>query len=113
MEDLIIQTSNKKHIIAGDSNINILSKNLITLKYIDLIKSYNYTVSNNLITRPQSGSNIDQIITNFENTSSFTIQYDHSDHNAVFSFIKWSLTNTVNKTPLKLTKTEVNYELVH
>lgn len=70
------------------TNINIRCGNIISTKYNSLIRSYNYSIKNNMITRPVSSSLIDHIISNVQHTAAFTIEYEYSDHNLILTSIE-------------------------
>lgn len=84
-------------IIVGDINIegqkSEKSNDRDSNKYLELLQSYNYEVTNCHQTRPASGRNIDHFITNFARTKSIknlTIESDPtvSDHNMVISLVE-------------------------
>jgi Reverse transcriptase (RNA-dependent DNA polymerase) len=96
-----LEASNLQTIIAGDMNINahvlsartsLVEPTCQSTSYESILKSYNYKVLNNLPTRPDSGKNIDHIITNTKEKSPtfcLTIEMDPSltDHSIVLATI--------------------------
>jgi Reverse transcriptase (RNA-dependent DNA polymerase)/Endonuclease/Exonuclease/phosphatase family len=101
LEDLEyeLQSSNEKTMLLGDFNFSCDSLTVRPLthdrhsrKYNELLSSFNYSVTNNLPTRPMSGKNIDHFATNFEGKltiENLTVEIDSklSDHNAIISCV--------------------------
>lgn len=94
LESEIISTD-VKTAIAGDININNdpNSETNVERRYIELLSSYGYKITNDVTTRPASGRIIDHFITNFHDKLSIandTLEVDPSvsDHNIVISTLK-------------------------
>jgi hypothetical protein len=96
--EVFLSSSNGKALVIGDVNIGFpkCSDDPVdapTRKYLDLIESFDFKVSNNQHqTRPASGRIIDHLVTNFHSEhdiSNFTCEIDSDsyDHNLVFSTI--------------------------
>lgn len=79
--DCFLTNDQRSHLIMGDFNVNLLRKNAMTDTYKDTIETRGYTIKNTLPTRPSSGSLIDHVISNFDNTLCITFETDLSDHN--------------------------------
>lgn len=77
----LLSNDSTNHLLMGDFNINILSNSAMTNTYLDTVDSLGYRIRNTFPTRPSSGSLIDHVITNFENSICITIANDLSDHN--------------------------------
>ena len=78
--------SNKKHIVCGDFNVNLLIENNSTKKLLELMSFFNLNLqSNRLITREtgQSRTAIDHFFANF-NSKCWVNKTEISDHYSVF-----------------------------
>ena len=73
----------KRHLVLGDFNIDPGWDGDLANRYVELLQSYGYAISNSMITRPATQSLIDHMICNFEQASLYTIGNDLSDHNAI------------------------------
>jgi exonuclease III len=71
---------NKKVVICGDFNIDILKNTKISLDFQNLIFNYNLKIEINQATRIESGTCIDNIIHNNRGCTSFVINIGLSDH---------------------------------
>lgn len=91
LDDILIKIGNSQTIIMGDFNMDIGKPTVKSDQYISKLSMRGYTIMNNEITRPDSGTVIDHIITNCLTGSMevFTIPNDISDHNTVI----WRLKN--------------------
>ena len=79
---------NKKVIITGDFNIDLLNMNSSVVKdFENLIITYDLKATINKPTRMLSRSLLENIITNTEVTSSFIMTDDISDHLPIFTSI--------------------------
>jgi len=66
-ESILDKYQDKKVIIGGDMNIDLLSQDVKTLQYLDLLSSYNIQKSNKAITRKASKTIIYYVLSlNFE-----------------------------------------------
>ncbi|KAJ0179172.1 hypothetical protein K1T71_004884 [Dendrolimus kikuchii] len=74
--------NNKKIIICGDFNINLLENSTQSQKFKQIILSYNLKFSVNEPTRPNSGTCLDNIIHNVREAKSEVIELAVSDHKA-------------------------------
>lgn len=70
------------HLLMGDFNTNVLQVSSNATTYLDTIERYGYSIRNTFPTRPSSGTLIDHIISNFEETACVTLENELSDHNA-------------------------------
>lgn len=87
LDVLCEQGGGKEHFIVGDFNIDLFSQSSVTLSYLNLLESYDFQVTNDLITRPASETLIDHAIANFEGVLNFTILNEVSDHNSIVCFL--------------------------
>lgn len=79
------------HVCVGDFNINVMSinsmkPNSLSLKFINLLQSYDFYILNSCVTRPMSNSILDLVIARFPSdifTYNCTIENTLSDHNAI------------------------------
>jgi hypothetical protein len=95
--EVFLESNNGKALVIGDVNIGFpkSSNDLVdapTRRYLDLIESFDFKVSNKHQTRPASGRIIDHLVTNFQSEHdilNFTCEVDSSsyDHNLVLSSI--------------------------
>ncbi|XP_055616637.1 uncharacterized protein LOC129762427 [Toxorhynchites rutilus septentrionalis] len=101
--------ANQFHVIVGDINIPTNQiESCITSEYVNLLKCYNFSVTNTYPTRPASNNVLDHVVcseTMLNNIVNETIFNDCSDHNFVLS------TFNVHKdvTCRTLSKTITNY----
>lgn len=103
--------NNQSHVIVGDINVptNRIESN-VTNEYINLLKCYNFAVTNTYPTRPVSNNILDHVVCsdallNF--TVNETIFTDCSDHNFVlstFNLQKTVMRRTLSKTITNYTK---------
>jgi hypothetical protein len=89
-----------KAIIAGDININSPCLNVrhqpedaVSRQYEELLRSFNFQITNNMPTRLASMRNIDHLAVNFHDTRdirNYTIETDPtlSDHNIILTFVQ-------------------------
>lgn len=73
---------NKKIIICGDFNIDILKVNALSTKFSQLIDSFNLKMQFKEITRPKSGTCIDNILHNIKDSTGKINEFALSDHTA-------------------------------
>lgn len=88
MEDLEadISTDECDTIIIGDVNLDGNADNLDSQRYVQMLHSYAYEISNTITTRSKSGRIIDHVCSNFLSTSivkNYTIENHISDHNMI------------------------------
>jgi hypothetical protein len=105
-----LQKENGNIIIVGDVNLDARGDNAHSMKYINMLKSYNMIITNNMSTRNISGRVIDHFCTNFIDPATInnnTITNSLSDHNIILSILN-NIKSSVNKTTLKFSST--NYE---
>ena len=83
-----IYKPNKKVIITGDFNIDLLNMNSNVVKnFENIVITYDFKATINKATRMPSRSLLDNIITNMKLTSSFIMIDDISDHLPIFTSI--------------------------
>jgi exonuclease III len=87
MQDLeaTLSVAKEKTCIVGDINLNATRDTKQACNYLDLLKSYDFSVMNDIPTRNQSGKIIDHFLCNFSHESSITnctitLREDFSDH---------------------------------
>lgn len=85
LESKLRKYGNSKCIITGDFNVNVKADTQFQLAYCNLLASYDFQVINDKITRPSSGTIIDHVVTNIENSTIFTVKNEISDHNSLIS----------------------------
>lgn len=97
--DKLLNKSLGKTIIVGDINLNIANCNDNDIcNYVSILKSYNFSVVNDQITRPGSGTIIDHVCVNFnKNMCIHTFDINISDHNSLLVQIDLKITNETNK----------------
>lgn len=110
--DRLLSSVTGQHLIVGDFNINILNSTSISRNYINTIESYGYEIKNRFQTRPVSGSCIDHLIANFDDTVCVTVENDISDHNGTFIFCPNRLGETRPRGFITKSRTKVNYEQI-
>lgn len=96
-----LSSCNINTILLGDINISSTKSDNNSAKYLDLIASYGYYVTNVYKTRCASGKVIDHVVANFYsslNISNDTLEVDKtfSDHNIIITTI--SLYRKMNRT---------------
>lgn len=101
--------NNQSHVIVGDINIptNRIESS-VTNEYVNLLKCYNFAVTNTYPTRPVSNNTLDHVVCSeslLNNTMNETIFTDCSDHNFVLSTL--NLRKAVTRRVLS--KTIINY----
>lgn len=88
LENLFTSAGRHPSMVFGDSNIDFL-QNSLSLEVINLLSSFNYKNCHKLITRPVSGTCIDNVFSNFEEDIFIdTIACRLTDHNVVSCKIK-------------------------
>lgn len=114
LETLLTEAGNKKHIIVGDTNLNMADDGLTQRIYWDLLESFNYNLTNDKVTRPISHSIIDHVVTNFDCFTNATVENELSDHCGILSIMPSTLAANMNadKQPHP-TKTIVDYQKVN
>jgi hypothetical protein len=95
--EVFMTSNNGKALVIGDVNIGFPKSSddpvdAPTRRYLDLIESFDFKVSNSHQTRPASGRIIDHLVTNFHSEhdiTNFTCEVDSNsyDHNLVLSSI--------------------------
>lgn len=73
----------RRHMLIGDSNIDISGDGYVAKLYLDLLESFGYCVANDRVTRPTSQTIIDHAVVNFDNVVNYTIANELSDHNCL------------------------------
>lgn len=86
------ESHGKKLILLGDFNIDWLGSSSDTMRYRDLLRSFDLEVINDECTRPVSGKLIDHVVTNFHDEvpiKNITVEQDacFTDHSAIFTLI--------------------------
>ena len=79
-----------KTIIIGDINLDANADNKDSKRYMSILKSYSYEVTNTIQTRNESNRIIDHLAVNFterNNIANYTIHNRLSDHNAIITDI--------------------------
>lgn len=97
--DKLLNRNLCKTIIVGDINLNIANciDNDIC-NYISILKSYNFNIVNDKITRPGSGTLIDHVCVNFDRQICIhTFDINISDHNSLLVQIDLKITNETTK----------------
>lgn len=69
------------HLLMGDFNVNVNHNGQMSTTYLDILAAQGYSIKNTFVTRPASGTIIDHVITNFDDTICVTFQNSVSDHN--------------------------------
>lgn len=94
-----ISSCSLRTILLGDINISVnnranqsLPSDRTSAEYMELLRSFGYSVTNNLPTRSKSGRIIDHVACNFEHAfdiTNYTIEFDSNftDHNIIISLI--------------------------
>lgn len=108
--------SDRFGMIAGDMNIDVLKPRSSGIssfrnRYMNILSGCNYTIGNDKVTRPESGTLLDHAIFNCRNDISVhnsTVQHLFSDHNVVISHIPFSISKYVN-----VTKSSTDYDKVN
>lgn len=91
----MVREGNKKIFIYGDFNIDILSNTVDKTAFCDLIKSYNFDFLINDITRPKSGTCLDNCITNYKvGSNAYILDNTISDHVGIHNVIKHKIITT-------------------
>lgn len=93
--------------IIGDINLDANADNMDSLKYINLLRSYNYDISNTYKSRNASGRIIDHVCTNSLSKTSirnYTIGNNISDHNMIITELN-NMESRVTKQKLQFQKT--------
>lgn len=85
LERLFDTSPYDRHMIMGDINIDVSSSTTVTKNYLNLFKSYGYQLCNDQVTRPQSGTFIDHVFSNFTVDSCYTMDNQISDHCGIFT----------------------------
>jgi hypothetical protein len=109
--DEVLNNCRPNTIIVGDMNVDLIKDDARTRSYLDTVHSNGFTVCNQgTITRPQSNTNIDHILTNNYTTPLDITQLEHyvSDHNIIFVELQHLQAN-LNKNITKIIK-KINYE---
>lgn len=96
----------------GDFNLNILNSNVTISSYQDKIQAHGYLIQNTLPTRPLSGTLIDHIISNFDNTTCITLENSISDHNTTLVLFDSSLSSRFSRGYKTITKLRTNFDAV-
>lgn len=97
LESFLTKHNSMCCVILGDINVDVF--NLNNYDYINLIRSFDFDVSNIYRTRPISKTLLDHFITNFGYTFSIfnhTIDNDFSDHSIILSEINMHTSNEQN-----------------
>ena len=86
----ILENSNKRFVLAGDMNVNVLDKNSNSIDYIDLIDEFHFKqiVSGPTRITKDSNTNLDHIITNIDYISAKVSDECIADHQAVVAVWK-------------------------
>lgn len=83
IENLVTNYGRCPSIIVGDSNVDFLNSPL-SANLLEIISSFNYRNCHNLITRPKSGTSIDNVFSNItETVITDTIECLLTDHNLI------------------------------
>lgn len=109
-----ISSNNSMTFLCGDININGLPSDCDSSKYVSLLSSYGYAVTNNIRTRDASGRIIDHAAANFHQQFDIcndTIVFDKkfSDHNIVITSVPFI---RIQKLSQSRTISTVDYELL-
>lgn len=88
IETLVTSCGRYPSVIIGDSNIDFL-KNRSSVDIINILTSFNYNNCHTMITRPESGTSIDNVYSNIaESLFIDTIDCNLSDHNLISCKLK-------------------------
>lgn len=79
---VLTRNKNNKLIICGDFNINLLKKTQESTKFRDIISYFDLRFSVNKVTRPSSGTCLDNIIHNIRKAKTELLELAVSDHKA-------------------------------
>lgn len=79
---ILTRNKNNKLIICGDFNINLLKKTQESTKFRDIISYFDLRFSVNKVTRPSSGTCLDNIIHNIRKAKTELLELAVSDHKA-------------------------------
>lgn len=66
LEPLMHDCQDRRHVITGDFNINVLRRDNVYDSYVRMYEFYGYKVINTHVTRPASSSLIDHFVCNFD-----------------------------------------------
>ncbi len=87
----VLASGNMNHLILGDFNYDLRRTSSETKKYIQLLSAYGFSITNNNITRDESQSILDHVVSNFSrhcHHNNWTFSVDEmSDHNAVLTML--------------------------
>lgn len=94
LDGVLCAYSDRKCLILGDTNFNLLSDRLSgycnVSNYSSLLQSYGFGLCNDRVTRPIKGTLLDHVLSNFVEElphASVTIEVDFSDHAGVLTVI--------------------------
>lgn len=83
LPDLVNPFQDQRHVLIGDFNINVSDGSLLSGRYLNVLESVGYHVTNCHQTRPVSGTIIDHNIANFSGLVNYTVENEFSDHNMI------------------------------
>lgn len=94
--DNTLDSGDSAHVVVGDINIDSNSSSRKLDKYLNIISSFGFAITNTNLTRPSSESIIDHVLFNYHDNFSIindTIYNPDSDHNFIISSIDFTLNN--------------------
>lgn len=91
IEPKLEKIGNENCLILGDFNIDVSKNSYQSDQYVNFLSSKGYLIVNNKITRPDSGTIIDHVITNIPRGTIEinTVSNDISDHNMIICSLRF------------------------
>lgn len=99
LERVFVAVGTRKHLITGDMNFDVERDQNIGREYLNLLSSFQYSLTNDVITRPSSSAVIDHVLSNFDGITNLTLINDISDHCGIATFLPRTLCHCTTSDP--------------